>query len=253
MEQEIKNNVAVITGGAKGIGYAIAEEILKEGAKHVILLDIDSDQGFEAAKELNSKYGECKAEFITSDVVTDLDKTFNLIIDKYKRVDILLVVNSAGIVDERNIKRMIDINMTAVIEWSTKFFGHMRKDKGRIGGTILNISSIAGYQNKPFIMPVYCATKSAVIGFSKAIGHIENYEVHGVRIVTLCPGQTNTGLASQSVPNEAFAFVNKLFAEQNKLEIHEPGDVATAAVQVITKAASGSVWSIIGAKPIEEF
>lgn len=252
MDHEIKNKVAVITGGAKGIGYAIAEEILKEGAKHVVLLDVNSDQGFKAARILNSKYGECKAEFITSDVITDLNETFNVIIDKYKTVDIL--VNNAGIADEMNIKRILDINTKAVIEWSTKFLGHMRKDKGGIGGAILNMSSIAGYALETFFVPVYTATKFAVLGFSKAIGCAENYEVHGVRVVTLCPGLTNTDLVQEFVPHKDLTFVNSNFisSKVEMLERQEPKNVATAAVEVIKNAASGSAWSIIGAKPIKE-
>lgn len=247
MEQEIKNKVAVITGGAKGIGYAISEELLKGSASNVIILDVNSEQGYEAVQTLNTKYGENKAEFIKCDVTKDLDETFNIIIDKYKTVDIL--VNNAGIGDESNTKRIFDINAIAVIEWSKKFLGHMRKDKGGKGGTILNISSVAGCETNPCYLPVYSATKHAVFGFSKTVGHAENYAVHGVRLVTLCPGCTNTDLYRQVVAQEGLVF-RDIVADITKLELQEVGDVATAAAEVITKVATGTAWKIVGAKKI---
>lgn len=242
MQQEIKNKIAVITGAARGIGYAIAEQLLKEGAKKVVLLDIDDDQGAEAAKILNNKYGDTKVDFINADVTTDLEKTYNVIIDGYKTVDIL--VNCAGIADESNIQRLFDINVIALIEWSTKFFGHMRKDKGGNGGTILNISSQAAYIENN-LAAVYSASKAAVLVFSKTIGHVKNYEVSGVSVIALCPGLTRTVLGNNIKTHETLTLVE---LNLDGFPWQDIDIVGVAAVEAITKGVTGSAWSVVNSK-----
>lgn len=245
MQQEIKNKVAVITGAAQGIGYAITEELLKRGANTVVILDINADLGEKAAKTLNSKYNDAKIHFIEADVTSDLDKIFNVIIDTCKTVDIF--VNCAGIADEANIRRVFDINIIAIIEWSTKFMGHMRKDKGGNGGTILNISSIAAFDDNPYLC-VYSATKGAVLVFSKTLGHVKNYEVSAVRVIALCPGLTNTVLADNVKPHESLILAG---FDQDGYKRQEADIVGLAAVEAICKGVTGSVWSVVDSK-IEE-
>ncbi|CAD0199596.1 unnamed protein product [Chrysodeixis includens] len=247
MATDLTNKVVVVTGGADGIGYAIADKYLAQGAQITILLDINEQRGPEAAKKLTSKYGENKAVFIKCDLTTDLADVSKKIFDNYK-VDVL--VNNAGIYNENKLKLTIDVNVTAVIDWGLHFWQHMRKDKGGNGGTMINIASIYGFRVDQF-MPIYQATKFAVMGFTRSLGHTANFMRSGVRVVAICPGYTKTKL-------EAIFSTNDLgqteeFHEFLSTQLWQEAEaVGDAAVEVFQRATSGSAWLIEGAKPIVE-
>lgn len=247
MAKKLSNNmIVVVTGGAKGIGYAIAEEFLNEGAKTVFLIDINEKQGSEVATILNSEYGNGKAVFLKGDVTKDLDKIYSEIVNKHGHIDIL--VNNAGVADEFSIRRTLEINTVATVEWSMKFYENMRKDKGGRGGVILNIASIYGYlvdQHAPF----YKTSKYAVMGFTKTLGHAVNYETTGVKVIVICPGVTKTDIVKNVTQNEAFDFhVEKFQDFLDSAPSQEKEDVAKAAVEIIANSRSGLAWSIISGK-----
>lgn len=249
MARTVADKVALITGGAEGIGFSIAENLLKKGAKTVVLLDINEKLGSQAADALNAKYGDNKASFIKCDVTQDLESVSKHIIDKYKTVDIL--VNNAGILNETALKKTIDINVTAVLEWSIKFWEHMRKDEGGIGGTILNVASIYGFLVDPHA-PIYKASKYAVMGFTKTLGHEDNYNKSGVRVVAICPGFTETNLFEKA-PAIEDRQDQKDFDEFMKQQPWQTTEaVGKAAVEVFEISQSGTAWKIEGEKPIAQ-
>ncbi|XP_059051601.1 15-hydroxyprostaglandin dehydrogenase [NAD(+)]-like [Achroia grisella] len=250
MTQTLKNKVVVITGGAEGIGYAIANAYLEKEPKVVIILDINEKLGAEAAATLNSKYGDNKAVFIKCDVTADIEAVTKEIIDRYNTVDVL--VNNAGITDEIQVRKTVALNVTAVFEWTFKLWEHMRKDKGGKGGTIINISSICGYRRDQFL-PVYKGTKHAIMGFSRTIGHSFNYDITGVRVVVLCPGFTKTSLASKDKITVDPAIIRHYIDfMKNNCPWQLPDSVGKAAVDVYENAVSGTAWEIEGGKPIVE-
>lgn len=247
MDRTLTNKVAVITGGAEGIGFTTADDFLQKGAKAVILLDINEKLGATASNALNSKHGANRAIFLKCDVTKDLEAISKRVLDKYKTVDIL--VNNAGILNEFALKRTIDINVTALLEWSMTFWEHMRKDKGGNGGIIINLASIYGYRVDQYL-PIYQASKFAVFGFTKSLGHDYNYRRSGVRVIAICPGFTETKLVTevhmsndQKVQNDFDRFLKQQLWQ--KME-----SVASATVEVIEKADSGTAWLIEGGKPI---
>ncbi|XP_026324878.1 15-hydroxyprostaglandin dehydrogenase [NAD(+)]-like [Hyposmocoma kahamanoa] len=247
MSRDIKNKTVAITGAAEGLGLEIAGNYLKHGAKVVIILDINEKLGFEAVKALNSKFGSGKAVFIKCDVTTDLERAYNEMVDKFKTIDVLF--NNAGILNEGLLKKTIDINVTALIEWSMKFFEHMRTDKGGHGGTIINLASIYGFRIDQY-MPIYNASKFAVMGFTKSLGHEYNFKKFGVRVVAICPGFTDTKLVADPksiVPEQQEDFSS--FVKNTVWQ--KPEAVARAAVEVFQKADSGTAWLIEGARPIQ--
>ncbi|XP_026748684.2 15-hydroxyprostaglandin dehydrogenase [NAD(+)]-like [Galleria mellonella] len=250
MAEVLTDKVIVITGAAEGIGYAIADSFLEKNPKAVIILDINEKLGAESAQTLNSKYGGNKAVYIKCDVTTDLEAVSKEIFDRYKTVDVL--VNNAGITDEKLVRKTVALNVTAVLEWTFKFWGHMRKDKGGNGGTIINVSSICGYRRDQFL-PVYKATKHAIMGFTRTIGHTFNYDLTGVRVVALCPGFTKTSLASKDRitvdPAIIRHYINYM---KNTCPWQNPDSVGKAAAEVYEKGASGTAWEIEGGKPIVE-
>lgn len=239
----LKDKVAVVTGAAQCIGLAIAEVFLQKGAKSVIILDI-KEEGSNTADSLNKKYGADKAVYYKCDVTKDLDIISERIFER-NNVDIL--VNNAGIANDNLLRKTMEINAIAMMEWSLKFQEHMKKNGG---GTIINISSNYGFLIDPFF-PVYKASKFAIMGFSKTLGHIKNFNKTGVRVIVLCPGFTETRL------NEG----NIVLDEDTQKEwdamikdaiFQKPEAVGRAAAEVFERAATGTAWLIHEDKPIVE-
>lgn len=243
MVEDLNNKVVLITGGANGIGLAIADKFLQKGAKVTILLDVNGDQGKKSAMNLCSKHGADKAVFMKCDVTKDLDLVFTEVMKAYKTVDVL--VNNAGVADE-NSKNTISINVLALIDWSLKYREHMRIDKGGKGGTIINLASILGFRVVPHA-PIYQAAKFAVMGFTKSLGHSSNFEKSGVRVVAVCPGFTETDLTAKILDFDGE------FYDFSQTQLWQTVDaVASAAAEVFENAASGTAWLIEGGKPIVE-
>jgi 3-oxoacyl-[acyl-carrier protein] reductase len=198
--------VAIVTGGARGIGRAIAEEFLKEGAK-VVIVDILEEELMSTAKEL-SRYGDVTA--VKADITKkeDRERIVKVTLEKYGRIDIL--VNNAGIaiqkaaidMDLSDWQRVIDINLTAVFLCSQAVAKHMIKS-GR-GGVIINISSMLGFMGLE-LRSAYCASKAGVIGLTKALA--VEWGKYGIRVVAVAPGYVATerviDLIRRGIVNEA--------------------------------------------------
>ncbi|KPJ12396.1 Alcohol dehydrogenase 1 [Papilio machaon] len=246
MSRDLKNKTIVVTGGSVGIGYAIADSFLQKNPKVVIILNTNKEQGSEAIKKLAAKYGQNKAVYYKCDVTTDLELIFDKIIKEFNTVDVL--VNNAGILNDVYLRKTIDTNVIALMEWSLKFLEHMRKDKSGKGGTIINISSIYGYRTDPYI-PVYHASKFAVMGFTKSLGHEHNFTKFGVRVVAICPGFTETKLVQNMI-----TWTPDIMKEFNSFVKTKPWQktdvVGEAAVEVFENADSGTAWLIEGGQPI---
>lgn len=248
MTNDIKNKVVVITGGAIGIGYEIAHNFLDKGAKVAVILDINETQGTEAVKTLTIKHGTGKALFMKCNVTTDLEKVSTKVFDTFKCVDVL--VNNAGILDDTAARKTIEINVTAVIEWSMKFWEHMRKDKGGEGGTIINLASIYGFRIDQYL-PIYQASKYAVMGFTRSLGHKYNFERTAVKVVAICPGFTETKLTSHPKTYHDERMQIDLFVFLKGQAWQKVDSVGNASVEIFQKE-SGTAWLIEGGKPIKE-
>lgn len=131
----------------------------------------------------------------------------------------------------------------------------MRKDRNGNGGTIVNIASIYGFRVDQYL-PVYQASKFAVFGFTKSLGHEYNYQKSGVRVIAVCPGFVTTKLTSaRSEPapvifNEDAAEDLTKFLDSNSWQ--EVEAVGNAAVEIFERAKSGAAWLIEGSRSIVE-
>lgn len=248
MTNNIDNKVVVITGGAIGIGYEIADNFLNKGAKLAVILDINETQGADAVKTLTVKHGPGKAFFMKCNVVTDLEEVSTKVFATFKYVDVL--VNNAGILDDTSARKTIDINVTAVVEWSLKFWEHMRKDKGGKGGTIINLASIYGFRIDQFL-PVYQASKFAVMGFTRSLGHKYNFERTGVKVIAICPGFTETKLTSHPKTHHDEQLQIDFFVFLKVQPWQKVDSVGNASVEIFEKE-SGTAWLIEGGNPIKE-
>ncbi|XP_028411097.1 15-hydroxyprostaglandin dehydrogenase [NAD(+)]-like isoform X2 [Dendronephthya gigantea] len=160
---------AIVTGGARGIGYAITSALLEAGGK-VCFLDISAREGVKAQRDLDEKYGSGKAVFLQCDVSNknELRDAFHEAKSRMSGLNVLC--NNAGVeFDEDEITRsdeMISINVGGVINGSMLGLELMGKGSGGDGGVIINSSSIGGVTLLLKFIPVYSATKAAVAHFS---------------------------------------------------------------------------------------
>ncbi|XP_043559109.1 15-hydroxyprostaglandin dehydrogenase [NAD(+)]-like isoform X1 [Chiloscyllium plagiosum] len=245
--------VALITGAAQGLGKAFAEILLKNGAK-VSLLDISTAVGLKTKTTFDEVYGAQQTMFITCDVTSgnQLKDAFKKTIENFLRLDI--VCNNAGIADETNWQRCLDLNLVSVIRGTYLGLDCMNKKIGGAGGVIINVSSMAGI-NPIIFGPVYSASKHGVVGFSRAVAGASAAENLGVRINVLCPAFTDTPILKIFSSPETlgqFAGLEK-FAIQAvaALGIIDPSLVAEGFLQVATdETKNGEVMTVTKQKGI---
>ncbi|KAL7295886.1 hypothetical protein TKK_0010930 [Trichogramma kaykai] len=241
---DVKDKVVIVTGGARGIGYAIVEHFLKNGAQYVGVFDLferDDDRVTNSFSKLAGTFEESRFEYYRCDV-TD-DKQFR---DNYMKVFKLknyvdVLVNNAGVADENNYARMIDINYTAVVRGTLIAIEHMRLDKGHKGGVVVNIASFLGLVNAS-LAPVYNGTKHAVVSFTRSMK--SHFDKLGVRVNAVCPGMTVTDMIEPSTMRKnVFEFVtDEMVHEPLSIYQQKPDNVAFAVVEIVLKGKPGDVW-----------
>lgn len=244
MDRVIENKIVVVTGGAAGLGLEMVTKFIEKGAKAVIIVDVNEQRGVNAITEISEKYGNDKAVFIKCDITTELEATWDRIIKDHKTVDVL--VNNAGVLNEKSLAQTMEVNTIALMEWTVKFYDYMRKDRGGTGGTIINVSSIYGFRIMAY-NPYYHASKFAVIGFSKSIGHDYNYKKTGVRVVVLCPGLTHTKMSGNPNARDDESMPD-LFKETQATEWQEVDAIGKGVLEIFEKADSGTVWLVEGSR-----
>ncbi|WP_090085385.1 3-hydroxybutyrate dehydrogenase [Lentibacillus persicus] len=189
----MKNKVVFITGAASGIGYEIAGEFAKNGAK-VALSDMNSEKLKEAAESLRSKGHECIE--LTCDVTNedDLKQSINQTVETYGRLDVL--INNAGLQHVASLEdfptekfeRITKVMLVAPF-MATKHVLPIMKQQG--SGRIINMASInglIGFGGKA----AYNSAKHGVIGLTK-VAALEGAE-DGITVNAMCPGYVDTPL-----------------------------------------------------------
>ncbi len=189
-----KERVAIITGGASGIGLATAKLLAARGAR-VVVADLQSDLGAAAARDIAANGGE--ARFVCTDVTKreDLQGMLEFAVAHFGRVDI--IHNNAGISEggqdffapgSEAWERTLAIDLEAVIRATQLEVQHLRSQGG--GGVIINTASMGGLVPMP-TSPVYAASKAGVIHFSRSLAYLAN---EGIRVNVICPTFTDTPL-----------------------------------------------------------
>jgi len=252
---DIKGKIAMVTGGATGIGLNYVKELLRNGVHAVTIVDINAPKGEEAVKELTREFGANKVIFVKADVTKhdQLEAAFKMALNTWKTIDIM--INNAGIMNDGQWELQIALNCNAVVQGTLLALRHMGKDKGGKGGVIVNIASILGLQELPGC-PIYVGTKHFVVGFDRSLGTPYHFNRTGVKVLTMCPGVTDTPLISEAsnfaLTTLASDIGQELAKELGALPPQPTDNVARGMMTLITKGDNGSVWVAEGNQPIYE-
>lgn len=183
--------VAVVTGGATGIGLGIARAVARTGAT-VLLIGRRVDRLEQAVAELRAEGGDAHAHAADVTDVTSLELAAAELDGRWGRLDLL--VNNAGIAGSQRVAdaspevwtRMIDVNLRGVTNGLHAFLPLIRR--GGRGGHVVNTASMAGLL--PIVAGVYSATKAAVVALSEALALELRDE--GIGVSAFCPGPTHS-------------------------------------------------------------
>lgn len=218
----LEGKVAIITGGANGIGLASAERFLEEGAK-VVIADFDAEKGASRAEALQAQ-GD--VHFIHVDVAdeTSVKKLVDETLERFDRVDIL--INNAGVLaDARLVKmtgemfdRVLDVNVKGVFN-CTKAVAATMMEQG--AGKIINTSSVSGVYGN-FGQSNYAASKAAVVGLTKTWA--KELGPYGINVNAVAPGFTQTEMVEQ-MPEKIVEQIKRQIPLQ---QIANPRDIANA-------------------------
>uniref|UniRef100_A0AAQ4PAH9 15-hydroxyprostaglandin dehydrogenase [NAD(+)] n=2 Tax=Gasterosteus aculeatus aculeatus TaxID=481459 RepID=A0AAQ4PAH9_GASAC len=188
----LQDQVAVVTGAVQGIGRAMAEILLRNGAK-VALLDVNEAAGKSLKEVLDKQHGPERTLFLSCDVESEeqIRAAFQRTAGALGAVDI--VCNNAGVLNEAEWEKTISVNLVAVVRVTYIALEHMNKMSGGRGGVIINTASMAGLF--PLLScPVYTATKYGVVGFTRAMAANSTALGFGIRFNALCPGFVQTDI-----------------------------------------------------------
>ena len=201
---KLDGKVALISGGARGQGAAEARLFAQEGGK-VVLADILDEQGQQVEAEINELGGD--ALYIHLDVTSESDwqNAVQATVAKYGKLDIL-VNNAAIIIEKAAIEdrsaaewdRVFEVNAKGVFLGTKHAIPEMRKAGG---GSIVNISSVAGIGQSLHQEPAYAASKGAVRIFSKVTA--SQHAADGIRCNSVHPGPIDTDMLAGAMGDEA--------------------------------------------------
>ena len=192
--------VAIVTGGSRGIGFAIAEALVKDGAA-VVVTGLKKSRLDEAAAKLGRAGDPSRAYGIVTDV-RDRAAVDALVADtenRFGRVDVL--VNNAGLgifadvatMSDEDWRRQVDTNLTGVFYCTRAAIPAMRRAGG---GWIVNIASLAG-RNYFAGGAAYCATKAGLVAFSEAV--MQEVRHDNIRVTVVMPGSVATEFNGRAV------------------------------------------------------
>ena len=232
---KLNNKIALITGGAKGIGLSIAHALGEAGAKLVVIDRDNSTGGIEELSKANFDITFFEGDLLDRSVP---QKTIDFTLEKHGRVDIL--VNNAGVAqhgdtDEFNddmLDKIMDVNVDVVFRMCRSAIPPMKK-QGE--GVILNIGSMSGIaSNIPQPQVAYNASKAAVHMMTKSLA--SDYANQNIRVNAIAPGYIRTEMTNLPKENEHwYPTWNELTPMNRMAETHE---VASAALFLCSPASS---------------
>ena len=241
----LKNRVAIVTGGAQGFGFSITERFIQSGAK-VIIWDIDENECKKAISKLNSE--NCLFEIVDVRQIKDIQSKLEEIEKKFGKIDIF--INNAGIsgkntsvidypIEEWN--KVIDLNLNAVFYCCKSVVPFMIKNKY---GRIVNIASIAGKEGNPNAS-AYSSSKAGVIGLTKSLG--KELAQYNIAVNCVTPAVAKTRIFNQMTDEHINYMLSKI--PRNRFaKVEELASLVTWLVSEENSFATGAVYDLSGGR-----
>lgn len=232
-----KDQVALVTGAAKGMGLATARAFAENGAS-VVLADIDGDLAAQEVKRIVAAGGAAIGTACDVADETQVAAMIDLAVAEYGRLD--MAFNNAGIqvppsdaADEplANFERVTAVNQRGV--WACMKH-ELRVMRSQGSGAIVNCSSLGGLVGLPG-RAAYHGTKHAVIGMTKSAG--VEYAPRGIRITAVCPGTIDTPMVADMLEGQADAMA-EIMKQQSIGRLGRAEEVAAAVLWLCSPAAS---------------
>jgi 3-oxoacyl-[acyl-carrier protein] reductase len=241
---KLAGKVALVTGGAQGIGKAVALLLARNGAD-IVVSDINLEKAEETAKEVQALGRKALATKVDVAAFGDVEKMVEAILTQFGKVDIL--VNNAGIARDKLILRMteedwdavLNINLKGTFNCTKAVVRHMSKQKS---GKIVNIASVVGEMGNAG-QGNYAASKAGVIGFTKTIAR--EFAQRGINVNAIAPGYIETPM-TDALPDKVKEELKRLIPMDR---LGKPEDVAEAVLFLVSESANyitGQVLNVNG-------
>lgn len=241
----LQNRTAVITGAAQGIGYAIAEKFVAEGAR-VVLGDLDADTVKAAAERLGDPDTAIGVRCNVTDAA-EVDALLQAALDTFGSLDVM--VNNAGITRDATMRTMTEDQFDQVISvhlkgtWNgTRKAAAIMRERKR--GAIVNLSSLSGKVGMVG-QTNYSAAKAGIVGLSKAAA--KEIAHHGVRVNAIQPGLIRTPM-TEAMPEKVWEQKMAEIPMRRAGEVDEIASVALFLASDLSSYMTGTVLEVTGGR-----
>jgi len=243
-----KSKIAIVTGGASGLGFAAARKLVENDIKIIIIGRNENN----LAKASSSLGGLCSYRVFDLLNLKAIPQLVAEIIDEFGQIDIL--VNNAGINQKKNFtevtdgefEQVIQTNLTSVFVLSREVVKGMLKNKS---GVIINVSSMAAQYGIPYVI-AYTAAKSAIEGMTRAMA--VELSPEGIRVNCVAPGFIATNMSANALDNDPKR-KSKVMSRTPMGKLGEPDDIAEAIFYLASDAAkyvTGAVLVVDGGNSV---
>ncbi len=245
MDIKLDSKVALITGGARGIGRAIAEKLAESGA-NVVIADLMEDVASNTANEIKEKYGvESMAVGVDVSKYESVEESVSKVIEKFEKIDIL--VNNAGVTRDTLIMRMkpedwdfvLNINLKGTFNYSKVVTSYMAKQRS---GNIVNIASIIGIIGN-IGQANYAASKGGVIALTKTIA--KEFASRNIRCNAVAPGFIDTEM-TRKLPEKVREEMIKMIPMKQYGLPEDVANVVLFLVSDLSRYITGQVLVVDG-------
>ena len=240
---QLEGKVAVVTGGGRGLGAAAAWALAEAGAD-VALLSRSASALEAMAREIEETHGR-KALAVACDVANEssVDEAASLVLATFGRVDIL--VNNSGVasvgplldLELAELRRVLDTNAIGSFLCARAFGAHMVAQRK---GTVINVASVAGLAGEPDLS-AYCASKGAVIAFTKALSM--EWARHNVTVNAIAPGYFRTDLNKSALDDIKIG--PKIVGNIPLRRVGQPEELGPLVVYLASDAAAFMTGSVL--------